>query len=48
MEDKKVSFIFHEMKMFEKEREIRRLWIMAIGLFCAFVGTNAYWIFRFL
>lgn len=40
----KVPYIVHESEMARAERTIRRLWILCIVIFTAFVVSNATWI----
>ena len=44
-EHKDVPYIVHEGIMARMERTIKRLWILAIILIVALVGTNAGWIY---
>ena len=39
-----VPFIVHEGMMARQERTIKRLWILCLVIFVAFVGSNAAWI----
>lgn len=47
MKDEKVSvpYIVHESAMARLERTIRRLWILCIIIFAAFVFSNVAWIY---
>ena len=40
-----IPYIAHEEDMTRMERTIRRLWILAIILIVALIGTNAGWIY---
>lgn len=42
---KYISFLEHEAASARLERTIKRLWILALSLFAAFVVSNAAWIF---
>ena len=44
-EHKDVPYIVHEGIMARMERTIKRLWILAIILIVALVGTNAGWVY---
>lgn len=46
MEDHSVPYIVHESEVARLERVIKRLWILAIIIFIALVGTNAFWIWN--
>lgn len=39
-----VPFIVHEGMVARQERTIKRLWILCLVIFAAFVGSNAAWI----
>jgi cytoskeletal protein RodZ len=39
-----VPFIVHESMVARQERTIKRLWILCLVIFLAFVGSNAAWI----
>ena len=43
--DKIVPYFVHEGIMVRQERTIKRLWILCIIIFLAFVGSNAAWIY---
>lgn len=47
MKDEKVSvpYIVHESTMARLERTIKRLWILCIIIFAAFVFSNVAWIY---
>ena len=45
MDNKDVPYIVYEGSMARQERTIKRLWILAIILIVALVGTNAGWIY---
>ena len=48
MEDKKlpdVPYLVHEEAMVKLERTIKRLWILCIIIFLAFVISNGIWIY---
>lgn len=45
MTPENIPYIFHESMMARQERTIRRLWILCIVIFLAFVGSNAAWIY---
>lgn len=45
MEHEYISYYAHEAMMARMERTIRRLWILCIIIFIAFVGSNAAWIY---
>lgn len=40
-----IPYIIHEGAMARQERTIRRLWILCLVIFLAFVGSNAAWIY---
>lgn len=42
-----VPFHVHELNMAENERKARRLWIVSIFLFLAFLVSNTGWIAYF-
>lgn len=44
MEHEKISYYVHEGMMTRMERTNRRLWILCIVIFLAFVASNAAWI----
>ena len=39
-----VPYIVHEAAQARQERTIKRLWILCIVVFCAFVASNLYWL----
>lgn len=45
MDNKDVPYIVYEGSMARQERTIKRLWILAIILIVALVGTNAGWVY---
>ena len=45
MDNKDVPYIVYEGSMVRQERTIKRLWILAIILIVALVGTNAGWVY---
>lgn len=45
MTPENIPYIFHESMMARQERTIRRLWILCIVIFLAFVGSNSAWIY---
>ena len=40
-----VPYLVHEGILVRQERTIKRLWILCIIIFLAFVGSNAAWIY---
>lgn len=44
MNEEKIPYFVHEGMMARQERTIRRLWILCIIIFLAFVASNAAWI----
>lgn len=40
-----VSYYVHEEMMVRQERTIKRLWVLCIIIFIAFVLSNAFWIY---
>lgn len=40
-----VPYIVHESAQARQERTIKRLWILCLVMFLAFVGSNAAWIY---
>ena len=40
-----IPYYIHEGMMARQERTIRRLWILCIIIFLAFVGSNAAWMY---
>lgn len=40
-----IPYIVHESQMSRMERTIKRLWILCIVIFLAFIGTNIGWIY---
>lgn len=40
-----IPYIAHESAMVRQERTIRRLWILCIIIFLAFVGSNGAWLY---
>lgn len=44
MEYEQISYYVHEGMMVRMERTIKRLWILCIIIFLAFVASNAAWI----
>lgn len=40
----KIDYIIHESIMARQERYIKRLWILCLVIFAAFVITNAGWV----
>ena len=45
MNPENIPYIVHEGVMARQERTIRRLWILCIIIFLAFVGSNAGWMY---
>lgn len=45
MNNKDVPYIVHEGMLARQERTIRRLWILCIIIFSAFVISNGMWIY---
>lgn len=44
-EKKSVPYIVHEADMARMERHNKRLWILCIVMFLAFVASNAAWVY---
>lgn len=44
MTPENIPYVVHEGMMARQERTIRRLWVLCLVIFLAFVGSNAYWI----
>lgn len=47
MEEKKISFIQHELMMAKAERTGRRLWIATLIMIALLAGSNLAWIIHF-
>ena len=47
MEEKKISFIQHELMMAKAERTGRRLWIATLIMIALLGGSNIAWIIHF-
>lgn len=45
MTPEQIPYIVHEGMMARQERTIRRLWILCIIIFVAFVGSNCAWMY---
>jgi hypothetical protein len=45
MTPENIPYYIHESMMARQERTIRRLWILCLVIFLAFVGSNAAWIY---
>ena len=45
MEEKMIPYFVHEGEVARLERTIKRLWILCIVIFVAFVLSNAAWIY---
>lgn len=45
MEEKIIPYFVHEGEVARLERTIKRLWILCIVIFVAFVLSNAAWIY---
>lgn len=45
MDEKMIPFYAHEAETARLERTIKRLWILCIIIFIAFVGSNAAWMY---
>ena len=45
MEEKMIPFYAHEAETTRLERIIKRLWILCIIIFIAFVGSNCAWLY---
>ena len=43
-EIKTIPYFVHESEVARHERTVKRLWILCIIIFLAFVASNAYWI----
>lgn len=43
--DEKIPYIAHEAMLARMERTIKRLWVLAIILIIALIGSNAAWIY---
>lgn len=41
----KIDYLVHEDQMVRMERVIKRLWILCIIIFVAFVGSNCAWLY---
>lgn len=41
----KIDYLVHEDQMVRMERVIKRLWILCIIIFVAFVGSNCAWMY---
>lgn len=41
----KIDYLVHEDQMVRMERTIKRLWILCIIIFVAFVGSNCAWLY---
>jgi hypothetical protein len=41
----KIDYLVHEDQMVRMERVIKRLWILCIIIFIAFVGSNCAWLY---
>lgn len=41
----KIDYLVHEDQMVRMERTIKRLWILCIIIFMAFVGSNCAWMY---
>ena len=41
----KIDYLVHEDQMVRMERVIKRLWILCILIFVAFVGSNCAWLY---
>lgn len=40
-----IPYIVHESQMSRMERTIKRLWILCIVIFLAFIGSNCAWMY---
>lgn len=45
MTPENIPYYIHESIMARQERTIRRLWILCLVIFLAFVGSNVAWIY---
>lgn len=45
MTPENIPYYIHESTMARQERTIRRLWILCLVIFLAFVGSNVAWIY---
>lgn len=45
MDDRKISYYVYEDVVVRMERTIKRLWVLCIIIFLAFVASNAAWIY---
>lgn len=44
MDDLNIPYLAHEAEMARQERIVKRLWILCLIIFLAFVGSNLAWI----